>query len=297
MQTTETILDHRRRIRRVMIHMNRHLEDRYRLDDLAEIACFSPFHFIRVFEQWMGETPRQYMIRKRMEHAGLYLLRKQLKITDIALNVAYDNSSSFSKAFKTYFGISPRQFRDSIPKGLYQKAHHPFRPRTTHRNQAGTVAAPSIKCLPAMKVAYIKNRGVLDGSFLTTALKSFDRFEALVADHGVGEMMGNFVSVYPYRPVVNDNHETENWVGAIVKTDCEPTMGFRYCTLPAGWYAIFNHHGSYDFIPQTWNQAYMNWLPHSGRSLREAYPLEIHLEADIVSNPLQLKAYLLIPIV
>ncbi|MBW2572160.1 MAG: helix-turn-helix transcriptional regulator, partial [Deltaproteobacteria bacterium] len=142
MHSTETIIDHRRRIRRVMAHINQHLDEKYRLEQLAEVACFSPFHFIRVFETVMGETPQQYVIRKRMERAGLYLLKRDLRITEIAFNVAYETSSSFSKIFKTHFGISPRQFRDTIPEELYYKTNHPFLSSIAVRNRAGSVPVP-----------------------------------------------------------------------------------------------------------------------------------------------------------
>ena len=75
MHSPETIIDHRNRIQRVMKHINLNLDNKLPLDSLAEVACFSSFHFIRVFEKLMGETPQQYTIRKRMERAGFYLLK------------------------------------------------------------------------------------------------------------------------------------------------------------------------------------------------------------------------------
>jgi AraC family transcriptional regulator len=297
MHSTETIIDHRQRIRRVMAHINRHLDEKYRLEQLAEVACFSPFHFIRVFETVMGETPQQYVIRKRMERAGFYLLKRDLRITEIAFNVAYETSSSFCKVFKTHFGISPRQFRDTIPEELYYKTNHPFRSSIAVRNRTKSVPVPTIKTLPSIKVVYIENRGVLDGSFLATALISFKRLETLIADNALECMIQNFVSIYPYRPLSMEDNQALNFVGAIVDGEIESLKGLHYCILPPGRYAVFNHYGAYEFIPQTWNQAYMNWLPRSGQSLRDTPPLEIHLNADLTSNKLQLKAHLLIPIV
>jgi len=296
MHSTETIIDHRRRIRRVMIHINRHLDEKYRLDQLAEVACFSPFHFIRVFERLMGETPQQYIIRKRMERAGFYLLKRDLRITDVALNVAYETPSSFCKVFKSYFGMPPRKFRDTVPEELYYKTNHPFRPKVGSLNRSGAIPQPAIRFLPAIKALFIENRGVVDGTFLGSALKSFDRFETIIADNSLESIIRNFVSIYPYRPVIMDNSQTINLVGAMVEYDIEPPKGLHLCTLPPGRYAIFNHYGSYDYIPQTWNRAYMNWLPKSGELHRDAPPLEIHIDADLTSNKLQLKAYLLVPI-
>ncbi len=167
MHSSATINDHRQRIRRVMIHINHNLDEKQRLDQLAAVACFSSFHFLRVFEMLMGETPRQYIIRKRMERAGHYLLKKELPVTDIAFRVAYGTPSSFCKVFKTYYGISPRRFRDTVSEKEYNKPNHPFRFSGTFRNRSGSV--PVIRYLPSIKAICIENRGVENCSFLNTA--------------------------------------------------------------------------------------------------------------------------------
>ena len=95
MLSKDTIIDHRQRVQRVVIYINENLGAQLRLDHLSEVACFSPFHFLRVFESLMGETPQQYVIRKKMERAGFYLLKQKKSVTDIALGVAYETPSSF----------------------------------------------------------------------------------------------------------------------------------------------------------------------------------------------------------
>ncbi|MCP3898511.1 MAG: AraC family transcriptional regulator [Desulfobacteraceae bacterium] len=295
MQSIDTIIDHRQRIRRVMIHIGQHLEKKLRLDQLAEIACFSSFHFIRVFETIMGETPQQYIIRKRMERAGFYLLKKDLRITDVAFSVAYGTPSSFCKVFKTHFGISPRKFQDTISEDCYYKTNHPFRSVTLNCNQSLPTPLPIIRSLPPIKAMYIVNKGVVNGSFLATAKKSFNRFEKLIAYHGLEGSIKNQISIYPNRASGLEDDQALNFVGAVVEQKIDLVNGLHYYTFPPGKYAIFKHYGSYDFIMQTWNQAYINWFPKSGRLLRDEPPLEIHLNAT-TSNKFQLKAYLLIPI-
>ncbi len=294
MRSSATINDHCRRIRRVMIHINHHLDERQRLDQLAAVACFSSFHFFRVFEMLMGETPRQYIIRKRMERAGYYLLEKKLPVTDIAFQVAYGTPSSFCKVFKTYYGISPRRFRDTVSEKEYNKPNHPFRFSGTVRSRTGSI--PFIRDLPSIKAICIENRGVVNGSFLNTARPSFDRLEKLILDHDLTGITQNLISIYPFRPFSLEDDQTINYVGALIDREIESIGDLSYLTVPEGRYAIFYHYGSYDFMQQTWNRAYMNWLPGSGRALRDAPPIEIHLNTESDENNLQLKAYLLIPI-
>lgn len=296
MRSAHTVTDHRERIRRVVIYLNRQLDKKIRLDRLAKLACFSPFHFIRVFESIMGETPQQYLIRKRMERAGFNLLRHDWSVTDVAFSVSYETPSSFCKIFKNVFRISPRQFRDITSEKEYYKAHHPFRFFGDKQKYSRSVPVPVIKNLPPLKVIYIENRGAKEGNFLATASASFRQFKKEIARQNLESMVHAQVSIYPFRPLTFDDKQVLNYVGAIVHREKKSLPGLKYTTFPSGRYAIFNHFGSYKFMPQTWNQAYMNWLPQSGRQLRDAPPMEIHLDTGSNPDSFQLKAYLMIPI-
>ncbi|MCG8685016.1 MAG: AraC family transcriptional regulator [Desulfobacterales bacterium] len=296
MLSKDTIIDHRQRVQRVVIYINENLGAQLRLDHLSEVACFSPFHFLRVFESLMGETPQQYVIRKKMERAGFYLLKQKKSVTDIALGVAYETPSSFCKVFKKHFGISPRQFRDDITHEQYCRTNHPFRSITGNRSRSRFLPVPAIRKLEATKMICIKNKGVVNGNFLSSNLKAYENFRKKVNHHGLNGLMGNYISIYPTRPRKVKDSEATDYVGAILKKDTQLAENFQYFIFPPGKYAIFSHFGSYDFIMQTWNQAYMNWLPKSGVILRDLPPLEIHLDPSETDSELPLKSYLLIPI-
>jgi AraC-like DNA-binding protein/DNA gyrase inhibitor GyrI len=296
MQSIDTFTDYRQRIRRVMIHINNQLDKQIRLDQLSELACFSPFHFIRVFEAVMGETPQQYVFKKRMEQSGFNLLRRDWSVTDITFSVAYETPSSFCKAFKSYYGIPPRKFRDTTPEHIYHKTHHNFRSFNHVRKKSGNVLLPTIKHLPSIKVICIDNIGAEAASFRATAPQSFSTFKTKIAQEDLAGTIGLQISIYPFRPSSFKDPETRSFVGATINQKFESIPGFKYLTLPAGKYAIFNHFGSFDFLIQTWNQAYSNWLPRSGRKLRDAPPAELHMDTVSTPDPLQLSAYLIVPI-
>lgn len=59
-----------------MLHVDRHPHRPCGLAEMANVACYSPFHFGRAFEQAMGETAHQYVFRKRMERAGIPSLQR-----------------------------------------------------------------------------------------------------------------------------------------------------------------------------------------------------------------------------
>lgn len=104
--------DYINRIGLVMNHIERHLDQKLRLHDLAEIACFSPFHFHRIFSALTGETLQQYINRKRIERtAALMISGTSLSFQEMSDVFGFGNQSAFSRAFKKYYGLSPTAFK------------------------------------------------------------------------------------------------------------------------------------------------------------------------------------------
>src|ERR1700704_4132420 len=93
------------RMNRVVDHIQTHLADPLDLEQLAAVACFSPFHFHRLFRAWMGETLQAFVHRLRLERAAQLLLFDQAKsVSDIAQECGFSSASAFARAFKAAFG-------------------------------------------------------------------------------------------------------------------------------------------------------------------------------------------------
>ena len=88
------------RIDRVVGHLNKQLKATPSLQDLAHIAAISPFHFHRVYRAITGETPHGTVRRLRLARAAVMLRTSDKSVTDIAFDVGYESSQSFSKAFR-----------------------------------------------------------------------------------------------------------------------------------------------------------------------------------------------------
>ena len=88
------------------------------LNHAARAACLSPYHFHRLFREVFGETPNQFLQRKRLARARELLRTTDFTITRITLDVGFDSSTSFSTLFRRHFGCSPREFRSLFfPEG------------------------------------------------------------------------------------------------------------------------------------------------------------------------------------
>src|SRR5260370_16314214 len=105
--------EYSRRIDRVIDYLRENLHRPVKLGELAHVACLSAFHFHRIFGAVSGETLNNFTNRLRLEKAARLLRYSDQSLTDIALDCGFSSSATFSRAFRTGYDTSPRQFRKS----------------------------------------------------------------------------------------------------------------------------------------------------------------------------------------
>lgn len=101
------------RLRRVIDFIEAHLEDEIGVNDLAGVACLSPFYFSRAFKRATGLPPYQYLAKRRIAHAKNLLLQPNLSIGEIARRCQFATPSGFTRAFTLITGHTPRSFRQA----------------------------------------------------------------------------------------------------------------------------------------------------------------------------------------
>ncbi len=104
-------LDYVDRVNRAVDHVTRNLDQPLRLEEVAKAACFSSYHFHRIFRALMGETLAAFVKRVRLERS-VYLLshRNGASLTEIALACGFSSSSDFSRSFRAQYGAAPSRF-------------------------------------------------------------------------------------------------------------------------------------------------------------------------------------------
>lgn len=95
----------------VLVHIQANLDQDLSLEALANRVRLSQFHFHRLFRLAVGETLKQYTQRLRLEWAANRLVINDAAILDVALDSGFQSHETFSRQFKRYFQVSPKDYR------------------------------------------------------------------------------------------------------------------------------------------------------------------------------------------
>lgn len=100
------------KIKTVIAYINDHLYDKIKIEELAEITPWKLHHFIRIFSQYIGQTPYQYILSKKVELAEALLTETDQPINEIAYDLGFHSYSNFCIAFrKVHPNETPEVFR------------------------------------------------------------------------------------------------------------------------------------------------------------------------------------------
>lgn len=95
-------------------YMQAHYAEGITVSDIAQFIGMHRSHLSSRFKRCTGMSPREFLIKLRMERAGEMLLNRSLSITEISLSLGYTDLYTFSRAFCTYYGISPTAYRSNL---------------------------------------------------------------------------------------------------------------------------------------------------------------------------------------
>ncbi len=252
------------RISKAIAFIEENLMNPLTLDRIAKEACYSKYHFIRVFTAMTGETVGDYVRKRRVSESAHELLLTQRTIVDIAARYQFDSQQAYTRAFKSVFEIVPGKYR--------KKGHRlvPFNKYTLSPSDLDRLQTDFITMIP--KIVNTKERKLI-------GLKT----ETCLADDKTTQMWQEFM---PRRHEIKNNEDTgfysvhvhndnitlenftedvifEKWAAVEVADFNDiPIKMFPY-TLRAGMYAVFIHKGSASTFPKTMDYIMQVWLPDS----------------------------------
>lgn len=102
-------------VTRMQAYIDDHLEGEITLHALAKRAGYSPWHSAKLFKEYTGNTPFEYIRKLRLSKAALMLRDEKRKIVDVALDFVFDSHEGFSRAFYRQFGVQPKAYQKQPP--------------------------------------------------------------------------------------------------------------------------------------------------------------------------------------
>lgn len=252
-------MNYERQLNKVIAFIGKHLDDKLTLTQLSNIACFSKYHFHRLFTAYTGLSLQQYIRWLRLKRAAHQLIvDKSKSIIDIAINAGFESHESFTRAFKQSCGFSPSEFRSRSSWQAWEN------PPYCLPKQGEIIMNVVIKNLKARRLAVLEHRGdprkVGDS---VNKLIFWAKNQSMDLKPEAGEAFG-----FAYDdPKTTPESEFRFDLGITVPEQLKIEGVVIEKRLPAGRYAIALHKGSRDNIGDTLYGLYRDWLPQSNEEL------------------------------
>lgn len=107
-------------VQRMQDYMEEHLDQDITLSQLAGVSLFSPWHSYRLFREYLGVTPAEYIRRLRLSHSAMRLKKGKYPVTAAAYDCGYGSVDGYIRAFCKEFGCSPGEYaKDPVPINLF----------------------------------------------------------------------------------------------------------------------------------------------------------------------------------
>jgi AraC-like DNA-binding protein len=128
------------RIVAAKIFIDNNYHEPINLQQISKQACFSSFHFHRLFSRIYGRTPHHYLTYKRLQHAKMLLQEEGISIQDVCNNVGFESLASFSILFRKRNGFAPQYYRNLafLKKKLAKEEPQRFIPHCIIENLSRT---------------------------------------------------------------------------------------------------------------------------------------------------------------
>lgn len=293
------------RIHRVQDHIERHLGEELRLEELARVACFSPFHFHRVYAAITGETIREFVARLRLERAASALLRHpDRSVTEIALDAGFGGSAAFARAFRAAYGTTATEFR-KIGKPLRKRGEEgaegagyvapvgaapdgPAAPDEARADMNGKARkqadAVRVEELPAFTVAYVRHVGPYAGDGELFG-RLFGRLGQWAGPRGLITKDARWLAMYHDDPEITPAEKLRLSVCISVPAGTQGERDVNVMEIPGGKCAVAQFSLQMHEYGAAWNWLMGEWLPASGYQPDDRPCYEAYLSAQ--EDPVQ----------
>lgn len=276
-----------KRITRAMAHIRDNLESNPGLDELSAVACFSPFHFHRVFSEMVGETLAEHVRRLKLEKAASAIAVEGSSITEAALDAGYENIESFSRAFKKVFEVNP-----SSVKGMKESELNSMLilARNKLRKEKNTTMDITVKKIEARRVAFVRHTGPYAGCG-----KAWEKLCSWAGPKGLLGPDTKFLGISYDDPDITEPSKIRYDACITVDAAVKPGDGIGIKDIRAGEFAVALHKGPLEELSNSYRYIMGRWGAESGRELKDL-SIEFYLNDPGTTPPKDLLVEIQIPL-
>jgi AraC family transcriptional regulator len=277
--------EHVARVNNAILYIENNLSEKLMLNDIAEKAYFSPFHFHRIFSLVVGETVNNFIIRKRIEKAASFLIhQKDTPVTTISETVGFTSLSSFSRAFKKFYGVSPVEFKELSPNKFSKIC------KTESKKGQVTVsfeqyicninnsikwfkmkAKVSVQNVEELQMAYISHKGEME-----KIGEVFNRLIQWAAPKGLMNQDNlRLLTVYHDSPKITSPDNIRSSIAIVLnsKTSVEGEVSLK--TMNPGKCIVSRFEITPNEFQQAWESNFV-WMSENGYKKGDKDPFEIY---------------------
>ena len=249
-----------------------HLCEPISLEDIANAAGYSLFHFIRTFNKIVRHTPYDYLVRRRLSYAAEMLLVEDEKVLDIALTCQFESHEGFTRAFGRLFKMPPTTWREYQHRDQ-RSMMPPLKEADLFFRQLPDLHPPELIMMDKLTLAGWMDFGLPDEGgessmkdFLTETLTNYP-------------IPGGRESLWEVRLLATPSFQkVMRFLGVQVADPSKTPDRFVIKTIRKGEFLRFSHHDLPKYRNEALNFLYHTFMPKTGFQLGE--PLEIKFHGD-----------------
>lgn len=265
---------------RALSHIEAHLRDTISLEDLADAANYSPWHFHRLFTAYIGYGVGDYVRRRRMSEASRELVFGVSPIREIAFRYQFESPEAFTRALKAFSGTTPGRMRSQ--KGpLIRFAPINLTQSIKHYRKGAIMFTPKITHKAAFTVMGLARQFTMENNTIPQLWDDFNARDKEIPHAIHDAAIGVCYHDADYAPGKPFTYMA-GW--AVTKVEAIPD-GMSVREIPEGDYAVFEHLGALDTLGQTYDKIYREWLPASEYEVDHRDDLELYDERFEYGQP------------
>lgn len=263
------------------------------VSDIAKEGYYSLYHFIRLFQNITGISPKKYLHQRRLTESVNRIRNTNEKIIDIAFDFQFNSHEVFSRTFKKNFGINPSNVRkgEVIPNYLMTQAiteNYIFQSKKARNYEPDLI---ELKERYLIGVSYFI-KGNLKKIDLSKEWNNFMKEVSLIDN----KMNSDQYYQIQYWSENQDLEGINFFIGVEVKSIKEINPQFVIKIIPKGTYLKFIHKGLSRDVGFTYRYIYNEYLPDTNYKLKMPFNFEYYGENYLSPNNEQSESHLFIPV-